>query len=118
MRMISRPELEFLSELSRQSGIDLFSLGLSSSVSVESLKDGGMGSIRFEIENKDAKYRKFGKSVIEGEFDDLDGVLVSFAVNVDSDGQLFELDLWRVDFEPLLQFPTSTNPLQIRRSAN
>jgi hypothetical protein len=61
------------------------------------MNDGGMGSLRF-VGSAD---RRFGKCIGEAEFDDLDGVPVSVALNVDQYGQLFELDLWKVDFSPL-----------------
>ncbi|WP_461625535.1 DUF6984 family protein [Bradyrhizobium sp. 25ACV] len=64
---------------------------------VEQMNDGGMGSLRF-VGSAD---RRLGKCVGEVEFDDADGVTVSVALNVDQRGELFELDLWKVDFSPL-----------------
>jgi hypothetical protein len=64
---------------------------------VEEMNDGGMGSLRF-VAGPD---RQFGKCVGSAEFNDADGVLVSVALNVDQRGQLFELDIWKVDFSPL-----------------
>ncbi|QQO17442.1 hypothetical protein JJB99_15535 [Bradyrhizobium diazoefficiens] len=66
---------------------------------VEDMNDGGMGSLRF-VGSLD---RRLGKCIGEAEFDDADGVLVSVALNVDQRGELFELDLWKVDFSPLQQ---------------
>lgn len=64
---------------------------------VEDLNDGGMGSLRF-VGSPD---RRFGECVGEAEFDDADGVTVSVALNADQSGELFELDVWKVDFSPL-----------------
>ena len=64
---------------------------------VEEMNDGGMGSIRF-VGSPD---RRLGRCVGEVEFYDSDGVTVSVALNVDQRGELFELDLWKVDFSPL-----------------
>ena len=38
-------------------------------------------------------------------FTDEDGVKVIASLNVDSDGHLFELDIWKTDFSPLLRIP-------------
>ncbi|MDX3967543.1 MAG: hypothetical protein QHD01_13185 [Bradyrhizobium sp.] len=64
---------------------------------VEDMNDGGMGSLRF----MGSADRLWGKCIGEAEFDDADGVLVSVALNIDQRGELFELDLWKVDFSPL-----------------
>lgn len=64
---------------------------------VEDMKDGRMGSLRF-VGSHD---RRFGECVGEAEFDDADGVTVSVALNADQRGELFELDVWKVDFSPL-----------------
>ena len=64
---------------------------------VEDMNDGGMGSLRF-VGSAD---RSLGKCIGEAEFDDADGVPVSVALNMDQRGELFELDLWKVDFSPL-----------------
>jgi hypothetical protein len=64
---------------------------------VEEMNDGGMGSLRF-VGSAD---RRLGKCIGEAEFDDADGVTVSVALNVDQRGELFELDIWKVNFSPL-----------------
>jgi hypothetical protein len=70
---------------------------------VEDLNDGGMCSLRFRA--PDNRQRCFGKKIAEAEFTDEDGTLVSAVVNVDENGELFELDIWRVDFSPLKRYP-------------
>jgi len=75
---------------------------LSSSL-VEDLSDGGMGSIRFESKNPGE--RRFGEDLCQKKFLDSDGVLILATLSLDNFGQLFELDLWKVDFSPILQFP-------------
>jgi hypothetical protein len=64
---------------------------------VEEMNDGGMGSLRFV----GSANRRLGACVGEAEFDDADGVTVSVALNIDQRGELFELDVWKVDFSPL-----------------
>jgi hypothetical protein len=70
---------------------------------VEDMNDGGMRSLRFRT--GDSRKRRFGKRIAEAEFTDEDGTLVSAAVNLDESGELFELDIWKVDFSPLKRYP-------------
>jgi hypothetical protein len=64
---------------------------------VEEMNDGEMGSLAFAPLG-----RKLGGSVSECQFWDSDGILVFAALNLDSDGQPLELDIWKVDFSPLV----------------
>jgi hypothetical protein len=69
---------------------------------VEECEDGGMGSLRFfNGENS----RSFGKEVVEASVLDVDGIPVSFTVNLDQAGDIYELDVFKADFSPLKQFP-------------
>ena len=70
---------------------------------VQDMQDGGMGSIQFHRQTSDE--RRFGKEIAEGTFRDNDGVLVSVTLNLDQFGELFELDVWKVDFSPLVRYP-------------
>ena len=65
------------------------------------MSDGDMGSIRFNS----SPPRAMGKQIVETEYADSDGVLVSIALNIDTQGRLYELDFWKVDFAPLKQYP-------------
>ncbi len=78
-----------------------------SSALVEDMSDGGMGSIRFLKPNESE--RRFGKAVAKAEYTDEDGVLVSIALNVDRDGDLYEVDFWKVDFSPLKRYPRASD---------
>lgn len=98
MRTILNDEYEFLVRVERTTGMDLHCLGLARNAVVESMVDGGMGSIRFGVAATGSSPRHLGEVAAQGEFSDHDGVLVSFAVNLDTEGRLFELDVWRVDF--------------------
>ena len=68
----------------------------------EPMGDGDMGSLRI---GETVDSRKFGRLVAEGEFLDRDGVPVIATLNADADGELLELDIWRVDFAPLQRWP-------------
>jgi uncharacterized protein DUF6984 len=113
MRTLTELEYRFLCRLSVLTSIDLRSLGLSEDAVVEPLPDGGMGSLAFYRSDSHGFDRRFGRQIIEGEFHDVDDMPVSFAVNVDQDGKLFELDLWRVDFAPLKRFPDDRVPVVV-----
>jgi hypothetical protein len=77
---------------------------------VTDMKDGGMGSIRFV----QPEPRSFGKALVEAQYVDSDGVLVSIAVNADNSGDLFEVDFWKVDFSPLKRYPKPSD-LAVKR---
>ena len=80
---------------------------------VADMKDGGMGSIQFESYDS----RQYGKTLAEARYQDTDGVPVSIALNVDKDENLFELDIWKVDFSPLNRYP-QTSDLEFRKFGN
>lgn len=71
---------------------------------VEEMNDGGMGGLRFCA--SDARPRRLGEQLVEREFVDSDGIPVMVVINLDEHGDLYELDMWKVDFSPLKQFPT------------
>jgi hypothetical protein len=73
-----------------------------SSLLVRPTQDGGMGSLAFAPFEHD---RAFGSEAAECHFYDVDGVPVSVALNLDKEGRLFELDVWRVDFRPTVRWP-------------
>ena len=67
--------------------------------------------VRFiHLESTDEQ-RLLGQSVVEGEFQDTDGVIFSVAINVDKRKSLlaYELDFWKVDFSALQRFPGLAN---------
>lgn len=70
---------------------------------VEEMGDGGMGSLRFHATND--RPRCLGEQLAEREFVDIDGVPVIVAINLDDRGDLYEVDVWKVDFSPLKRFP-------------
>lgn len=78
---------------------------------VAEMADGGMGSLSLVPKGLESTSRSFGKQLVLGEFADSDGIPVSVALNVDSQGRLYELDLWKVDFSPLSNWP---DPSRIR----
>jgi hypothetical protein len=71
---------------------------------VESMSDEGMGSVRL-VPGNASSYRKYGGTVSNLEFEDADEVKVLVALNVDQNGHLFEIDIWKTDFRPLIRIP-------------
>jgi hypothetical protein len=69
----------------------------------EDMDDGGMGGLR--VCKPDGHPRAFGEKLAEKEFADVDGIPVVIALNLDDTGELYELDIWKVDFSPLKRFP-------------
>jgi hypothetical protein len=70
---------------------------------VEEMNDGGMGSLRFL--SKTGEKRIMREEIAEISLLDLDGIPVSFSVNLGTDGELYELDVFKGDFSPLKKFP-------------
>jgi len=66
---------------------------------VQPLDDGGMGSLQL---NKDS----FGQDLVQVQYKDNDGQQVFITLVEGQTGVLFELDIWKVDFSPLLVYPT------------
>ena len=81
---------------------------------VEDLVDGGMGSVRFHAARQGK--RGFGRQIGEATFVDEDGVVVSATLNLDQHGDLFELDLWKVDNSPLRRYPNANNIVVVERA--
>ena len=77
------------------------------------MDDGGMGSIQFVSLNNEfcSDNRKFGCAIASCHFTDEDGVWVSVALYADVSGNPFELDVWKVDFSPLVRMPNDEGEL-------
>lgn len=68
--------------------------------------DNGMGdSLYLFPKGKDIANRKFGKRICDFQFTDADGVEVIASLHIDSDGDLFELDIWKTDHGKLINLP-------------
>lgn len=68
--------------------------------------DNGMGdSLYLFPKGKDITERKFGKRISDFQFTDADGVEVIASLHIDSDGDLFELDIWKTDHSKLIKLP-------------
>jgi len=106
MRSLKKEEIPLVTFMVQKAGlkIDIQNLKL------ESMDDGGMGSLHFFTETEDPK---FGKTVAEYEFKDEDGLPVFATLILDQNGRIYELDMWKVNYSPLQNWP---NP-QLNSSA-
>jgi hypothetical protein len=108
MRLPSSDELatiEQLVELSEQHDlISQFTNG-KSTLRVEDMDDGKMGSLRLYPTGVREGSRTFGCLIAEASYTDDDNVPVSVAINVDQNGLIFELDVFKADFSPIRRLP-------------
>lgn len=69
------------------------------------MNDGGMGSLRLFPQGQIIENRTMGEQASDFQFSDRDGVEVIATLNLDQDGNLYELDIWKTNFERLLDLP-------------
>ena len=72
---------------------------------VTPMDDGGMGSLVLNLGDDLNSNRRMGSQVSECSVLDEDGVEVLATLNLDENGELFELDVWKVNYEPLIKLP-------------
>lgn len=75
------------------------------SLCVRNMDDGGMGSLELFPKSELRENRIFGSNISEFQFEDADGIKVLVSLFVDQDGELYELDVWKTNFEKLIRFP-------------
>lgn len=79
-------------------------------LSVRSLADGEMGSfLIFEHPNLLEEQRMFGAQISEFQYIDDDDIPVIVSLNVDNNGNLFELEVWKVDYSPVISLKIPNN---------
>lgn len=76
------------------------------SILVEDMQDGGMGGIHFLATG--CTERHYAKTLAQARYLDDDGVVVSIVITVDQNGELYEVDFWKVDFSPLKRYPEAS----------
>jgi hypothetical protein len=103
-RKITKDEKRLLSHLINKSAITL-PQNWESQLKVQNLNDGNMGSLYLSLTPIEKKEREYGKTVSECHFKDSDGVDVIVSLNLDKEGNLFELDVWKVNFTELKNIP-------------
>ena len=102
MRRLNFNERKYIEEMIKSSGGGRPLVARLDDVMVESIQDGGMGSLLFLSARPG---RILGKEIARGEFKDEDGVWVMAVLSLDNFGDLYELDVWKTDFSKLKSFP-------------
>lgn len=106
IRSPTHDEMRIIRFLAIKSGAVL-SQGWEEKLLVASMSDGGMGSLKLFLGAETGVGRAFGRTISECNFIDSDGVLVIASLNVDKEGDLFELDMWKTNYERLIRIPES-----------
>lgn len=104
-RELSRQEEKLLELLIAKANLNLPSSQWKNMLTVQPMNDGKMGSIKLYPKGSENKKRVFGHQASEYKFIDADGVEVIASLNLDKEGDLFELDIWKTNFAPLIRIP-------------
>lgn len=72
---------------------------------VRPMDDGEMGSLLLFPKGVIIEGRIMGEQVSDFQFTDSDGIEVIASLNLDENGNLFELDIWKTDFSRLIRLP-------------
>ena len=72
---------------------------------VTPMNDGGMGSLQLHLRVRNNHSSTFGRRGAELQFTDADAVEVIVSLNLDTEGNPFEMDVWKTDFAPLVRIP-------------
>jgi hypothetical protein len=72
---------------------------------VRPMDDGGIGSSYLFPKGEITEDRVLDQQVSEIQFTDQDGIEVIASLNIDNKGDLFELDIWKTDFNRLITIP-------------
>jgi hypothetical protein len=103
-RKLSQEE-ESLIELLIKNALVTIPINWKSNLLAKSMDDGRMGSLLLFPNGVENSGRKFGSCVSEYQFTDKDGIEVIVSLNLDEKGDLFELDIWKTNFSPLIKIP-------------
>lgn len=98
-RLLTEKEQAVLGVLLRDNSEAAHLLSLLPFQLVTEMADGGMGSLQFYRPEKVAS-RRYGDDIAQIELQDEDGIPVMVSLIVDQDNQLYELEMWKVDFSP------------------
>jgi hypothetical protein len=79
---------------------------------VRDMDDGGMGSLQLAERGHEGDEHLFGRELAAVQFTDVDGVVVIATLYADTNGDPFELDVWKTDFSPLLRIPPVFEPVR------
>lgn len=104
MRLPNDQEYKLIKELIFLSEKDYLNSQLDN-LKVIKLEDGKMGSLSLKPKGIKNKGNKQIEICSEKIFKDVDDVTVIASLYIDEKGNLYELDLWKVDYSPLISLP-------------
>ena len=104
-RNLSLEETRLLDFLIRKADNLVVQSDLYAKIKVADMQDGGMGSLRLFPTGLELPETSFGKQASECQFTDKDGVEVIASLNLDVNGNLYELDIWKTNYEKLIHIP-------------
>ena len=79
---------------------------------VAEMNDGGMGSLLLMPVGQVNTKRLFKAQISDVIFKDLDGIDVIVSLNIDQDDFLYELDVWKVNYEKVISFDNLINNIK------
>ena len=77
-----------------------------SELKVSDIDDGNMGSLLLFLNGR-YEERETSNFISEYEFDDEDGIPVLASLYSDHSGVISELDIWKVNYQPLIRIPSN-----------
>jgi hypothetical protein len=98
-------ELGLLHELIRRAHLNNVDEKWTQAIRVQPLEDGGMRSFRVRVDADMTDKRRTGRCASELQYDDTDGVRVIASLYLDLEGLPYEVDLWKVNFQPVCRLP-------------
>lgn len=118
LRKLTKKEELLIEFLVKQASVSL-PHSWKETIRVEAMNDGGMGSLSiYPSGTKDQINRMFASEASNVEFKDKDGVYVLASLFLDQHGQLFELDIFKGDYSPLIEIPDISEMRPIEWDSN
>ena len=108
MRLLTKDEQDLIRFMLTNNGTQKKFIDELPNLMVEEMNDGGMGSLRF-LSKKEGR-RVFKNEISIMHYRDTDGVSVRFALNLDQDDEVYELDVFKGDFSAMKKFPVAPYP--------
>lgn len=103
-RKATKEELGLLRHLINKVSLDV-PCDWEKKIIVSPMNDGGMGSLSLKLGTFSTDNRVLGVLSSEYSFLDEDGIDVIASLYLDQEGNLFELDIWKTNFQPLIRIP-------------
>lgn len=75
---------------------------------VSEMDDGGMGGLLIFENGVIDRKRKYGSVLASCKFTDADGIEVIASLYLDDNGNIYELDVWKTNFQELISIPNES----------